>query len=767
MVIVSLTTTPPNMFSALSAVDRLLHSQTVPPNLVVVNVCDKYNRFKSNNISLSLSSASDKVLVNHCVDSGPATKVLGLIESGLEIDNDDIIIVLDDDILYPSRMVEEYISTLDILKSPHETILGVVGNSLGSLGRISEEEPVGLTEWTEQKNTHLKKVNVLQGWGSICFKGAALEKLKDIYSIHHFPNEIFYQDDLFTSNIANKYFDLRIVQTEHLWHHRSVRDTSKLDMPVIGESNPNLRPSSQVQQSLQMHNDTAISGMVGDDGNLEKNLRSLALYIKKNILNLDMKESRKKELVFHDFINKFGSRLQFKDIEDISLEQCIDTLDSLEKHCLFVGLMYDLMKIKERENDTYVNGIIELLSRHGLSKGISKFLDRLPYVVRKRKNMKAAVIFHFAIDGKHGCHTRAMKSIKALVSLGMEVHLLTQNINGGKDGYTSVWTESDAENMQKAGVKVLDVFDQPPCDYYPVGNNPSWSKHVEAKIKANNYDFIFVNYEEVLTEKTYRLISNYPCAIDTHDNINFNGEMQDKIDTLNDIDECRRFYSNQRSVSRKRKYAGIPRVYISQFEYETFRLKGDVFIPYAANPSIKDKSFLGNPVFLGSDNLFNRKGVDILDEIISSSVSPIDIFGSVSNHANQKGNENIIGKGYVENIAEVFRNAAFSVCPLILGTGSKIKIQDSLANATPVISMIDSGLYSDIIHGVNGFLCYNKKEFKEYFDLLYNDRQLCSKMGKAAAEINEKKSRNAISFEEYFEILIRVKSALKGNKNAR
>ena len=375
--------------------------------------------------------------------------------------------------------------------------------------------------------------------------------------------------------------------------------------------------------------------------------------------------------------------------------------------------------------------------------------------------MKAAVIFHFPIDGKHGCHTRSMESIKALTSLGMEVHLLTKNhpsSSGENTGYN--WTEEASEEMKQSGVQVLDIFDPPEDDKWP---SPSWSKHIQDKLLKNGYDFILVNYENVLTEDTYKLISKYPSAIDTHDNIKLNAKLQENLDSLKELEECRRFYHRQRATSRKRKHS-IPRIYISEFEHDNLRLKGDAFIPYTAHKSIETKSFVGNPIFLGSDNLFNKMGVDLLDEVIDH---PVDVFGLVSEYANSKENENFNCKGYQQDMAEVFNTACFSVCPLILGTGSKIKIQDSLANATPVVAMIDSGLNSDIVHGVNGFLCYTTEEFKNYCSLLYKDRKLCSKMGKAAVRINEKRSSNAFTFEEYFEILIRVKSAQRSRKNAR
>jgi glycosyltransferase involved in cell wall biosynthesis len=760
VVIVSLTTTPPNMFGLSSSIDKLLFNQTVTPDLIVVNVCDEYSRFNMESISLSLESTSDKVIINPCVDSGPATKLLGLFEANgvPSIDDDDIIIVIDDDHSYPRYMVEEYLSTFDLIKNDDKTVLGVVGSPMISLGVRSEKLPLGLTEWTESRNSNLKKVGVLQGWGSYSMKGAALKKLKEIYSIHHFPNAVFYHDDLFISNIMNKYFDLRVVQTEKLWHRRSVKDNSRIDSPLVWESNRELRANKHAPSTAQMHNDASLGGASGDDGNLEKNLKSLSLYIKKGLLNIGLDDERKKEILFHDFVYKNGNRLDIEDLEGMTLRECIDHIENLDKPCTAINLMYELMKTKERDSDKYIDAVVALIERFGVSKGITKFLDRLPFSVRQKRNMKAAVIFHFPIDGRHGCHTRAMESIRGLVSLGMEVHIITKNQPKG-DGIHS-WSNEAVEDMKQAGVMVLDIFDGEEDYEWP---SVSWSSYVKEKLLERDYDFILVNYEDVLTEDTYKLISNYPSAIDTHDNIKLNKELQDSIDSLENIDDCRKFYHRGRNTNRKRKYS-IPRIYISEFEYENLRLKGDAFIPHVAQASIKTKSFLGNPMFLGSNNVFNKMGIDILDEIIEH---PLNIFGLISEYALSKENKNFNCEGYQEDTSSMFETACFSMCPLFLGTGSKIKIQESLANATPVVAMIDSGLNSDIVHGVNGFLCYTTQEFKEYCDILYHHRDLCSKMGKAAAEMNENKASKSLSFKEYFEILLRIKTAKKGGKNAR
>ena len=86
MIIASIYVTPPNLYQVSQEVDNLLYKQTVPVDLVVLNVCDKYHKFVSSTVSIAMKSLSDNIIVNECSDSGFATPILGLISSDLELE---------------------------------------------------------------------------------------------------------------------------------------------------------------------------------------------------------------------------------------------------------------------------------------------------------------------------------------------------------------------------------------------------------------------------------------------------------------------------------------------------------------------------------------------------------------------------------------------------------------------------------------------------------------------------------------------------------
>ena len=107
------------MFKLSGYLDKILKSQTVEPDIILVNVSEKYARFKRDSFFLSPKSLSDKIVINTCDDSGPATKLLDIFESDIKIYDDDTIIIIDDDISYPADMCADsrryYHSGLDCI----------------------------------------------------------------------------------------------------------------------------------------------------------------------------------------------------------------------------------------------------------------------------------------------------------------------------------------------------------------------------------------------------------------------------------------------------------------------------------------------------------------------------------------------------------------------------------------------------------------------------------------------------------------------------
>ena len=699
------------MFKLGILLDDLVGKQTLKPDKIVVNIPSKYNNksFISHSIKLLPQSENENIVVNICTDSGPATKILGLLEAArsslIEISPEDTVIFMNDN-NYPMSLCEEYVKNFELIRDPNNTVLGVLGDDLC--------DKVG-------QSSHFGKTNMIRGCGSYAVTGENISKLEDIFAIHHFPEDLFYEDDVFVSNILNRHFSIRVINI----------NSPTYQLPFV-------KTKGRV----------SISDGVG-------------FLLDKNISNFDLTEVRQKELLVDRFIRRNFPKSKgrdsyrtkiLKDFSGLSLLDLGQELQRLKKHLMVVEAVYNRLGIKI-DSDTKREKAL-LCDKFGMSKLIEEIIDSRPFKVRSTKAKKAAVIFHLPMNGLHGCQTRCLEAIKSLIEMGFEVHLLSRDDHG-----SLTWDEKSSKKIQDTGVKLLDIFPaQEKSDPIYPDYRAGWSKHIQEKIRQEDYDLIYVNYEHVLTPEAYEAISKHKCVIDTHDDINFSEKLKEKVESgaFSGLNDSRLYYSRKRSKESVENF-GIPRIFICEQEYSLLGNEQDMYIPHLTEPSIETKSFKGNPCFIGSNNPFNVHALNFMNEWLDFD---IDIVGSVGKkgyiRAGIPTSPHLNFVGYVENIASIYSSCPFTVCPIVHGTGLKIKIQESLANATPVISMIDSGIDSDIIHGVNGFLCYNEKEMIEYCHLLLEDRDLCGSMGKIAALINQNRIQNTISFKEYIEILCNV-----------
>jgi glycosyltransferase involved in cell wall biosynthesis len=144
------------------------------------------------------------------------------------------------------------------------------------------------------------------------------------------------------------------------------------------------------------------------------------------------------------------------------------------------------------------------------------------------------------------------------------------------------------------------------------------------------------------------------------------------------------------------------------------------------------------PLFVISGNCFNLQGATYFIKqvlpLISESLPHfrLRVIGSGGNRLPAIPELDICG--FVEDIAPLYAQGGFAICPLIGGTGQQVKIVEAMAHGLPVVALINVAETSPIEHGINGFIANNAKEFAEYTILLWNDRQLCKQMGESARQ---------------------------------
>ncbi len=77
-----------------------------------------------------------------------------------------------------------------------------------------------------------------------------------------------------------------------------------------------------------------------------------------------------------------------------------------------------------------------------------------------------------------------------------------------------------------------------------------------------------------------------------------------------------------------------------------------------------------------------------------------------------------------------------------------------MAQGLPVVATTYSAKTSPQIHGINGFIAKNPEEFAQYCVYLWNNPQICSKMGEAARKTIQENFSEKMLLEKLSEVLV-------------
>lgn len=248
----------------------------------------------------------------------------------------------------------------------------------------------------------------------------------------------------------------------------------------------------------------------------------------------------------------------------------------------------------------------------------------------------------------------------------------------------------------------------------------SWILRKEfAKIvNRNKFENIIISYAtwgEVI--KNVKIDSNF--IIDTHDFITaqyrnktkkIGKYFQDEIQILKKYDEIWTYSVEEEYIfgqftGKKVKYLPIP------------------FPQKPLLPLKQDYTY--DVVYVASNNPHNVKSIYwFLDQVLPhiQNEIKIHIIGKVGNEI-QKQYSNVIVHGLVDDLYEFYDNARITICPMLSGTGVKIKVIESLSNNLPVVTNT-RGVDGLSRKNDNGCLVTDDiKEFANYInELLKNDQ---------------------------------------------
>jgi glycosyltransferase involved in cell wall biosynthesis len=377
---------------------------------------------------------------------------------------------------------------------------------------------------------------------------------------------------------------------------------------------------------------------------------------------------------------------------------------------------------------------------------------------------------HNPYPPRSGAHIRGLEILKGLVRSGCKVYFFSSTLTSETD-----WNEASRRFLIDLGIVDVFVYQgtlfdkliryalrkfywllrrELPVDSY-IYSPPAMRRWFNNLQQQLNPDAIWMNYSrwDPLIDRSK--IQNVRLIIDYHDLVSRNMKMEKDLMAnfhqnnlkwvpSNDLvtDEnffLRRKYStDDNELKIVTNYDRI--LAISKYEEDLIKEYRDdaivIHLPVTCQTCFCENSFDGSALFVTGPNVFNLQGFYYFsDRILSNILKECPDFslwvtGSCSRRVGSSKYIHLLG--YVENLEKYYCSAKFAICPVLGGTGQQIKIVEAMAHGLPVISTKYSSSTSPIVHGFNGFIAQDAGEFTGYCIKLWQNPELCKKMGNAA-----------------------------------
>ena len=388
-------------------------------------------------------------------------------------------------------------------------------------------------------------------------------------------------------------------------------------------------------------------------------------------------------------------------------------------------------------------------------------------------SMKRKVISFFPhnpLPPRTGAHKRCLEMLAGLQEIGCEVTLLSSTISS-----ETKWERSSIETLNaNFGVNV-HVYEGTMLDlkfkklvrnlYRILKRNPPinslrhsppgmrrWFKGVFTKISPDIVIISYAYWDRLLDQRMRRMAV---CVIDSLDLLTLNMQMRQALQrfitispiTVDEVDDriLEEDYFEKINLVTHRQELRVYDKYdytiaISPFEAniigESVQKTKVLFIPMTHEIYRICNSYSGPALYPTGPNLFNIQGYlyfmkKVLPMVRRKAPSfCLEVTGSICKHvASESG---IVLRGFVPSLKALYKSSKFLVCPILGTTGQQVKIVEAMAHGVPVIALKSAAEGSPIRHGLNGMVANNAEEFADYVLQLWNNKELCRRLGHAA-----------------------------------
>jgi glycosyltransferase involved in cell wall biosynthesis len=392
------------------------------------------------------------------------------------------------------------------------------------------------------------------------------------------------------------------------------------------------------------------------------------------------------------------------------------------------------------------------------------------------ENKKVLFFFpHNPYPAKSGAHKRCLEMLAGLKELGCEVTLMSSTLSS-----ETPWELSSIEVLKSQWCNDVLIYEPTRLDYKLIclfaryyrftKQTPPISSLLNAPLGMRSWflkKFELIKPEIIVMNYVYwdqlfhnKKINSVRKIIDILDLVSLNSSMQGTVSKYITIPVTNKteiedkvlqedFFENLYIEASSEEFDIFDNydytISISSKETEIIKSKTSkthvVYIPVKQPICQLGNQYSGDAILTIGPNMFNIQGylyfIKKVLPLILERDSTFSLQVTGGHCKNIYATEGVNLSGFVPDLKALYKTSRFAICPILGGTGQQIKIVEAMAHGLPVIATQFSGERSPIIHNENGFIANNSREFAEYSLQLWQDQNLCKKLGENA--------RNSIS----------------------
>jgi len=300
-----------------------------------------------------------------------------------------------------------------------------------------------------------------------------------------------------------------------------------------------------------------------------------------------------------------------------------------------------------------------------------------------------------------GNRTRALSMLSYFKSRNFEIDFVSEY-------FTGLWNETDIKAFEQSGLadntyvikkkpskknilfyllfyKLPNFFYQNKAWFFPLQFpelvTMRFKRAFNKILKNSDYDYIFINYASWATLVDHNPLTGKAIkVIDTHDFIT--AQLQRKVNIGQSFkEEIRRIslFDIALAISVEEQYI------FSQFCKNKVALAPMMLDKPENHQNTAEKSF--DLIYVASDNIHNQKSAHwFFNEVypLLPANLQICVIGQINEHLSIKA-PNITSVNFAEDLSTYYQTAKVALCPMLTGTGTKIKVVEALSYGLPVV----------------------------------------------------------------------------------